>query len=65
MRKEHAKINKEQVRGFVVPNNTDDNSQAASRAAEQLASYLTDELKLARTFKRADWWMLNLWHRFF
>jgi hypothetical protein len=58
LRKEHAKINKEQVRGFVQPNNTDDNSQAAARAAEQLASYLTEELKLQSVFKRADWWML-------
>lgn len=58
MRKELAKINKERVRGYVTPNNTDDNSQAAARGAEQLADYLTTELKLAWKFKQADWWML-------
>jgi len=59
LRKELAKINKEQIRGFVTPSNTDDNSTAAARAAEQLAKYFSDELKLAWRFKQADWWMLT------
>ena len=58
LRKELAKINKERVRGFVSPSNTDDNSQAAARGAEQLADYITNELKLAWRFKQCDWWML-------
>jgi hypothetical protein len=58
LRKELAKINKEAVRGYVIPNNTDDNSQAAARAADNLADYLTDELKMQFVFKQADWWML-------
>jgi len=58
MRKELAKINKEQIRGYVTPSNTDDDSVAAARGAEQLGDYLTDELRLAWRFKQADWWML-------
>lgn len=58
MRKELAKINKEQVRGFVTPSSTDANSVSSSRAAEQIAKYLTIQLTLARVFKQADWWML-------
>lgn len=59
LRKEMAKINKEQIRGFVTPTNTDDNSTAAARGAMQLADYFADELKLQLLFKRADWWMLT------
>jgi len=58
MRRELARLNKEGIRGYVTPTNTDDNSQAAARGAEQVADYLTTKLKLQWRFKQADWWML-------
>jgi hypothetical protein len=59
LRKELAKINKEPVRGYIIPSNTDDNSQASARAAENLADYFNEFLKMQWRFKQADWWMLT------
>jgi hypothetical protein len=58
MRKEMARVNKEQIRGFVTPNTTDDVDVTASRAADKLVDYLIQETKLPIVMKRADFWML-------
>lgn len=58
IRKELAKLNKEQVRGFISPNTTDGADIAAARAGEKLMTYVTKRTKLARIMSRVDWWTL-------
>jgi hypothetical protein len=56
-RKELAKINKEQIRGFVASSTSDDEDAAAARAAERVNDYLIYQTKLQKKFAQADWWM--------
>jgi len=58
VRKEHAKLNKEKIRGFISPATPDDEDIAAARAGEKLNAYLTEEAKLNKKMALIDWWML-------
>ena len=57
-KKEHAKLNKEKIRGFISPASSDDKDIAAARAGEKLNSYLQELCKVDDRLSRADFWML-------
>lgn len=58
IRRELAKLNKEQIRGYISPDSSDDVDIAAARAGEKVMDYVRSEIKLDEQLKRADFWML-------
>lgn len=58
MNKQLAKLNKEEIRGYISPATPDDEDIAASRSGEKLNDYLIELTNLNEKMSRADWWML-------
>lgn len=56
-RQELAKINKEQIRGYVASATSDDEDAAAARAGERVNDYLIYQTHLSKVFAQAEFWM--------
>jgi hypothetical protein len=58
VRKELAKLTKEQPMGFVVPQSSDETDLLAAQAGESLAEYFWREKKMTRHVRRAAFWTI-------
>lgn len=58
IRKELARVVKEQPQPFVIPASTDDDDLAAARAGEHIFEHLTRELHFNATIRRSMFWTL-------
>jgi len=58
VRRNLAKLNKQQIRGFVAAASSDDEDVAASRAAEKVNDYNIRQINLRNVFRKADFWSL-------
>lgn len=56
IRREMARLSSQKPRGFVMPASSDEEDRSAARAAEELAFYLHESLKIDEALDLSDWW---------